>query len=141
MTTATRPSFQGAIKNLRVVGLVMAVSIPLYVYVAYLDFRHVQQNVARLQSIFWILGVSIIAVIAIVRRSMVQGSVEILQAQPEDAQGVQQFMNGHILTFVLCEAVALYGFVIQGLGGTLLEAAPFYAAGFLLMLFFIPRSS
>jgi len=39
----------------------------------------------------------------------------------------------------MCESVALFGFVLRMLGGTLLISAPFYVVAILLMLLWTPR--
>jgi uncharacterized membrane protein len=46
---------------------------------------------------------------------------------------------GLIITFALCLAVALLGLVLRILGASSSQATPFYLAGALLMLYFVPR--
>ena len=71
-------------------------------------------------------------------RLFVLRSEVILADQPEDTAALS-VAYGYIMTYSLCETVALFGFVLSFMGFTLSEVAPFYVVGFALMLLFGPR--
>ncbi len=70
---------------------------------------------------------------------MVGAAEEALRLRPEDSAALARWRTENIVCFVLCEAVALWGFLLRMLGGTFLRAAPFYAVAILLMLVWTPR--
>ena len=45
-----------------------------------------------------------------------------------------------MITYALCEAVALYGFILRIMGFSFRSVAPFYLASIILMIFFAPRT-
>ena len=49
-------------------------------------------------------------------------------------------MRAHFISFALCESAGLCGLVLRLLGATTLEAAPFFAGAFVLMLAFRPAA-
>jgi F0F1-type ATP synthase membrane subunit c/vacuolar-type H+-ATPase subunit K len=74
-----------------------------------------------------------------VRRLFVLRAEVTLAAQPEDATALNRWRAGYIITYALCEAMALFGLVLRVLGFTLSEVTPFYLVGFVLILVFTPR--
>ena len=46
---------------------------------------------------------------------------------------------GKLVSLVLCEAVALYGFILRVLGGPIQHTLLLYAGGFVLLILFTPR--
>jgi hypothetical protein len=62
-----------------------------------------------------------------------------LRRQPQDPLALGRWRAGNLASLALCEAVALYGFVLRMLGGTFLGVTPYYAVAILLMLAWTPR--
>jgi hypothetical protein len=73
------------------------------------------------------------------RARMVRPAEDALRLRADDAQALGRWRVGNIVVLVMCESVALFGFVLRMLGGTLLISAPFYMVAILLMLLWTPR--
>jgi len=79
------------------------------------------------------------AVAFFAHRQFVANSEEALRSNPADGQAAQRWLQGHILAVAFCESIILFGFVMRIVGTGKAVVVPFYAAGLLLMLLFIPR--
>jgi len=91
---------------------------------------------------FYVLSmatVTIVGVILVVRRTIVIQSAVALSVRPADPATLGRWRAGYLMTYVLSEAIALFGLVLRLTGFTLSQVAPFYVAGFILLLFFGPR--
>ncbi|HVO62835.1 MAG TPA: hypothetical protein VMT53_18010 [Terriglobales bacterium] len=77
--------------------------------------------------------------IFVFRRMMVDKAAAALGSQPQDSSALARWRGGTIVTLVLCESVALFGFVLRMLGFSLSQAGTFYLAALVLMVFFLPR--
>jgi|SRR5215470_2855982 len=89
-------------------------------------------------------GIAFVAVLVIVmifvfRRLNVLPAANALVNEPENAPMLARWRGGYIVTYALCEAVALFGFTLRILGFGLVQVAPFYLGAILLMLYFGPR--
>jgi len=65
--------------------------------------------------------------------------VNALATRPNDAATLSRWRAGHIMTYALSEAIAIFGLVLRIIGFSLSQVASFYIAGFILLLFFGPR--
>jgi hypothetical protein len=90
-------------------------------------------------QIFALVAVVTVAVMFVARRKTIAPATATLRERPEDASALARWRSGYVITYVLCEAVALYGFLLRMLGFSLTQVAPFYLAAILLMLFYGPR--
>ena len=90
-------------------------------------------------QVFALAAVVTIAVMFVLRRKTISEAMATLRTSPEDARALGRWRAGYIITYAMCEAVALYGFVLRMLGFFLPQVAPFYLAAILLMLFYGPR--
>jgi hypothetical protein len=86
-----------------------------------------------------LVSIVTVATILMVRRTTIRAANGTLQSQPEDPQALGRWRSGYIITYALCEAVALFGFVLRIMGFSLSQVAPFYLAAILLMLYYSPR--
>jgi hypothetical protein len=73
------------------------------------------------------------------RRLTVRRAEPALAGPSIDSTTLARWRAGIIVTLALSELIALYGFVLRMIGFSLSEVAPFYVAGFTLMLFLGPR--
>jgi hypothetical protein len=92
--------------------------------------------------LFYVLSlvtVTIVGVILVVRRTLVLQSATALAARPNDAATLGRWRAGHIMTYALSEAIAIFGLVLRLVGFSLSQVAYFYVAGFILLAFFGPR--
>ncbi|MFZ0733761.1 MAG: hypothetical protein WAM79_15665 [Candidatus Sulfotelmatobacter sp.] len=128
-----------ALKSLRAIQWSLLASIVLYTglgeIVRPFD-RALDLGVAHL---FTTLGVAIVGVIFVVRRTMVFRAEETLVAQPDDRISLNHWKTGYIATYALCELLALFGLIERFLGCNTQQSFPYYIGGFILMLFFRPR--
>jgi hypothetical protein len=73
------------------------------------------------------------------RRKLVLQSEPLLASEPYEPAVVARWRTGYIITWALSLSIALYGLVLRYLGFTFSQVAPFFVAGFVLILFFAPR--
>lgn len=130
---------ESAIKVVRAIQIGLLVSVVLYVVVG-----ERVGSVPRLNDpvVFYVLSlatITIVGVILVVRRTLVLQSAAALAARPNDLATLSRWRAGHIMTYALSEAIAIFGFVLRIMGFTLSQVAYFYIAGFILLLFFGPR--
>jgi hypothetical protein len=138
-TQAQSRPVDASVKILQIIRAAMLASIVLYAVVAHMLLV---PRPARDPMIFYIVElVAVMDVVAIVvlRRILVSRSVCVLATQPGDGKALAQWRAGYLLTYALSEAIALFGLVLNALGYTIRQSAPFYIAGFALILFFRPR--
>jgi hypothetical protein len=128
-----------ALKTLRLVQWSLLASIVLYVGVGE-SVRPVARGIDPTTSyVFTTLGVALVGVIFVVRRTLVLRVAGTLAATPDDALSLDHWKTGFIATYVLCEALALLGLAQRFLGESLQMSVPYYLGGFVLLAFFRPR--
>ena len=101
--------------------------------------RSHEPSIPALSYVFTTAGVAIVGVIFVVRRTLVLRSAESLAAHPDDALIVSHWRNGYIVTYALCEALALFGLILRFTGVNFQQSLPYYIGGFVLLFFFGPR--
>lgn len=129
-----------ALSTLRAVQWFMLASVPLYGVVGEVagpDARGVNPAVGY---VFTTLGVAIVGVIFVVRRTLVLRAADTLAAHPEDSLSLHQWQTGYFATYALCEALAIFGVTLRFLGGNLQQSLPYYIGAFALLFFFRPRA-
>jgi F0F1-type ATP synthase membrane subunit c/vacuolar-type H+-ATPase subunit K len=131
---------EASLRLLRILQAAMLISIVLYAVVGEIAGPHHSRpmNLAFV-LILAMVSSSTVLVAFLLRRVMVFRAAGALAQQPADAAALSRWRSGYIVTFALCESIALYGLVLRMLGQTLGQIAPFYLAGFLLMLYYGPR--
>jgi F0F1-type ATP synthase membrane subunit c/vacuolar-type H+-ATPase subunit K len=128
-----------ALKTLRAVQWSMLASILLYGYIGELAGRSVHAIDPTVSYIFTTLGVAIVGVIFVVRRTLVLRAAESLAVHPEDNLSLNQWRTGYFATYALCEALALFGLILRFMGGGFQQSVPYYIGGFILLFFFRPQ--
>jgi hypothetical protein len=127
------------VRQTRILHAVMLFSMFLYAVVG----EKMGPAASPLQPSFYrafvVLAAALVGVALILRSRILMPAVEALKAHPDDPVAWTRWRFGNILTFVLCESVALFGFALRMLGGNLAASLPFYAAAILLMLIWAPR--
>ena len=126
-------------KLLRIVQWALLFTVLLYVVVGEIAGPHPKGVNPALSYVFTSVGVAVVGMIFVVRRTLVQRSAESLASHPDDTLALNHWKVGYLLTYSLCEMVALFGFVLRFLGFTLQQCLPFYLGGFVLLFFFGPR--
>jgi hypothetical protein len=130
---------QGALRTLRTVQWAMLGSILLYAVTGELLGSSARAANPSLSYVFTTVGVAIVGVIFVVRRTLVLRSAESLASHPDDSLTLNHWKSGYIATYALCEALALFGLVLRFTGCTFQQSLPFYIGGFVLLFFFGPR--
>ena len=130
---------ESAIKVVRAVQIAFLVSVVLYVAVGERVGSIERLNEPVLFYVLSLVTIIIVGVILVVRRTLVLQSAAALASRPRDAATLNRWRAGHIMTYALAEAVALFGLVLRFIGFTLSQVWSFYIAGFILLLFFGPR--
>jgi hypothetical protein len=128
-----------ALKTLRAVQWSMLASILLYGIVGEMLGPAARAVDPTLSYLFTTLGVAIVGIIFVVRRTLVLRAAESLATQPDDGISLNHWRTGYLATYALCEALALFGLVQRFLGCSLQQSVPYYIGGFVLLFFFRPR--
>jgi hypothetical protein len=128
-----------AVRTLRAVQWAMLGSILLYAALGVLIHAMARNLDPASSYLFTTLGVAIVGVIFVVRRTLVFRAEEILTTQPDNKVALNQWKTGYIATYSLCEALALFGLVQRFMGGSVQQSLPYYIGGFVLLFFFRPR--
>jgi hypothetical protein len=82
------------------------------------------------------VGVAVVGMILVVRRTLVLRSATTLAEKPEDGLTLNHWKTGYIATYALCETLALFGLILRFMGFGLQQSVPFYVGGFVLLFFF-----
>jgi len=127
------------IKVLRMLQGAMLLSIVLYAFIGEAVGPKAQAVNPTLSYLFSTLSVAVVGIIFVVRRTMVFPASESLVAHPDDSVSLNHWKTGYIITYALCEALALLGLVLRFLGSTFPQSVLFYIGGFVLLFFFRPR--
>ncbi len=130
---------RGTIRTLRVVQWAMLGSILLYAVVGEVLGRGARAVDPSLSYFFTTVGVAIVGVIFVVRRTLVLRSAENLASHPDDSLTLNHWKSGYIATYALCEALALFGLILRFMGCRFQQSLPFYIGGFVLLFFFGPH--
>ncbi|HXE90551.1 MAG TPA: hypothetical protein VNK82_06260 [Terriglobales bacterium] len=126
------------LRQIRIIHLVMLLTIPLYFVTAEMLAPPTARDVRAIRQGIIVMALLFSGVAVVVRKRMLDSAVDILRLKPDDTPALVRWRAAHIVTFALCESVALFGLVLRFLGATTLEGAPFFAVAFVLMLVFRP---
>src|SRR5437588_129672 len=122
-----------ALKLLRIMQLAMMGSILAYAVAGQAASPSPRPVNPGLNYGFTAMAVMIIGVIFVVRRTLVLPSAENLAAHPEDSLALNHWKAGYLATYVLCEALAVFGLVLRLSGFSFQQSLPFYIGGFVLL--------
>ncbi|HUA16513.1 MAG TPA: hypothetical protein VMG31_14545 [Verrucomicrobiae bacterium] len=128
-----------ALKTLRAVQWSLLVSILLYAALGEFVGPRVGRVDPTLSYIFSSLAVGIVGTIFVVRRTLVQQAAASLATHPEDSLSLNHWKTGYVVTYALCEALALFGLILRFRGSQWQQSLLFYAGGFVLLFFFRAR--
>lgn len=127
------------LRTLRLVQWSMLASILIYVGVGELVRPAARDINPTVSYVFTTLGVAVVGIIFVVRRTLVLRVAANLAATPDDALSLGHWKTGYIATYALCEGLALFGLAQRFLGGSLQQSVPYYLGGFVLLAFFRPQ--
>ena len=129
---------ESARRGLQVVRLAMLISIVLYFIIAAQIPAHIAPN-PLIFRVLALLAVANLGLVLFLRRIFISNPAEVLRSSPEDSSALAKWKSGQLLTWAFAEAIALYGLVLHFLGFAILQVAPFFLAGALLIVIFAPN--
>lgn len=124
----------------KIIRLALLTSIALYALLG--EFAAKPPSPApsvKLFNLATLIAILMVVAIVVARRFVVGRTEEALSSPSGNGSAVVAWRLGYILTYMLCEAIALLGLVLRFVGFSSSQVAPFYLAGIVLMLFFQPR--
>lgn len=127
-----------ALRTVRLIQVAMLVSIGAYVVAGEVAGARLTLNANTVYAISF-ASISLVGAILVVRKTWVLQSEEQLREKPGDLVLLARWKTGYIVTYVLCEALALFGLLLRLMGSTLVHVWPYYAGGAVLVLLFWPR--
>ena len=125
-----------ALRTLRAVQWSMLGSILVYIALGELVGPRARGVDPALSYLFSTLAVGIVGTIFVVRRTLVQRAAASLAAHPDDSLSLNHWSTGYLVTYGLCEALALFGLVLRFRGSPMQHSLLFYVGGFVLLFFF-----
>jgi hypothetical protein len=128
-----------ALKLLRTVQRTLLGSIVLYAIVGEVVGPLGASANPTLSYVLTTVGVAVVGMILVVRRTLVLRSAITLAEKPEDGLTLNHWKTGYIATYALCETLALFGLILRFMGFGFQQSVPFYVGGFVLLFFFGPR--
>ena len=128
-----------ALKLLRTLQLTLLGSIVLYAIVGEVVGPLRGSANPTLSYVLTTVGVAVVGIILVVRRTLVLRSATALAERPEDSLTLNHWKTGYIATYALCETLALFGLILRFMGFGFQQSVPFYVGGFVLLFFFGPK--
>ena len=127
-----------ALRTVRLVQIAMLVSVGIYAVLG----EVVRPPYTAPQSFLYaasVASIALVGAILVVRRTLVLQSEIELRQKPDDPITLSRWRAGYVVTYALCEALALFGLTLRLVGFSLNNVWPYYAGGFILMLLFWPK--
>jgi disulfide bond formation protein DsbB len=134
MTTA-----QETVRAVRIMYGVLLLSILMYSAVGEM-FGHRGEAGKMIRGSMIAVALMNAGIAQLYSRKMVKAAEATLAMNPSDEMALGRWRQGHLITFVLCESVALMGLAMRIVGAEFLEAAALYFVAFFLMLLWMPRA-
>ena len=132
-------ALDNAVEPLREVHAASLVAMVLYVIIGERIRRQEPKDLGLVATALVIVGIITAGGTIFLRRLLMQPPEQALQTRPDDAAALNRWRMGSFVSLVLCETVALYGFILRVLGGPIQHALLLYAGGFVLLILFTPR--
>jgi hypothetical protein len=129
-----------AVRLVRQIQISLLVSMALYVVAGEMLSRakHLAPASALFHA-FSVVSISFVGASVVVRRTLILPSEAVLQQRSDDKLALARWRTGNIVSYALCDALALFGFLLRMTGFTLANVWGFYLGGFLLLLLYSPR--
>ena len=129
---------EAARRMMQIMQAAFLVSIALYAVMTKMLPANAAPNVVVFKVLV-LLAVGNVVTIFLLRRKLVKPAEQTLSMQPEDADALARWRSGYIITYAFSEVVALCGLILHFMGFTFAQVLPFFIAGFVLILFYVPR--
>jgi hypothetical protein len=127
-----------ALRTVRLIQIAMLASVGVYAVVGEIAGPRFTAD-AKMLYVISFASISLVGAILVVRKTLVLQSEVELKDKPGDPVLLARWKGGYIVTYVLCEGLALFGLLLRIMGFDLTHAWPYYAGSFVLLLLFWPR--
>jgi uncharacterized membrane protein len=127
-----------SLKRLQTIRFALLGSIVLY-FLLCLYFPARSEGSPDMLRVLGLTSGVIAAAVFILRGKVLGPSAALAATQPDNANTLSLWRTAHIVMWALCEVIAMYGLLLRYLGFPVAYAAPFFACGFLMILFLAPR--
>ena len=127
-----------ALRAVRLVQVAMLVSVGVYAVVGEVVRPPFTANPTVLYAAS-VASIGLVGALLVVRRTLVLQSEAQLREKPDDSIVLGRWRAGYIITYALCEVLALFGLGLRLAGFSIHQAWPYYAGAFVLLLLFWPR--
>jgi hypothetical protein len=138
MQPADKVSVETSLRQMRIIHAAMLISIVLYAFISLRLPVHVAPQPTILYGIAF-AAVANVGVIFVVRNRLLSTPGPISSPQQNNQGVLARWRTACIVTWALCEAIALYGLVLHFIGFQMSQSLFFFIVGFVLMLLFAPR--
>jgi len=133
------PTFDGTLRGLRTLYLILLVAMLLYVAVAEkTQHQLIDMNRAFLAGLTGAAAI-MVGIVLYLQVKRIRPALETLQAKPDDDASLERWRTGSFASYIMAEAIVLFGLCLRFLGGRPTLALPFYGVGIVMMLFLFPR--
>jgi hypothetical protein len=133
---------QETVKWARLLHKTFLLTIPLYAFagerIAHPETAPGKTLLFRI--VFLVVAAHNILLALMFRKRTIKKANEVLMRNASDSEALKLWRSGNVLTFTFCEVVALLGFVLRFLGGTLQEAGFFYIVAAAALILWAPRA-
>ncbi len=127
-----------SLKRLQTIRIALLGSIVLYFLVClYSPVR--SEGSPDMLRVLALTSAVMAAAVFVLRGKVLGPSAALAATRPDDAKTLSLWRTAHIVIWALCEVIAMYGLLLRYLGFSVAYAAPFFACGFLLILFLGPQ--
>jgi hypothetical protein len=131
-------SVEATRKFIPTVRFILAGAILMYVFAVLRLPSSATPNLIVFKAVT-LMAVSMTILIFVRGRLQVFPAEAIVRDQPQDAKALARLRQGYLVTYTLSLSIALYGVGLHFLGFSRSQVAPFFIAGFLLILFYGPK--
>jgi hypothetical protein len=138
METTKNQSIETSLRQLRIIHAAMLFSIVLY---AFISLRAPARPVPPPTVLYAFMFVTLadVGLILVLRNKLLASSGPLSSGQSDDSLVIARWRSACIITWALCESIALFGLVLRYMGFAMTQAMIFFVAGFVLMALFAPR--
>ena len=133
------PTIDGTLRWLRIWYSVLLIAIVLYVFVSERAAHQlIDMNRAFLTGLGFV-AIVLVGIALYVQVKTIRPALETLQEKPDAVAAMASWRSASLASYVIAEAIVLFGLCLRFLGGARILCIPFYVVGVVLMLFLFPR--
>ncbi|HET9408971.1 MAG TPA: hypothetical protein VFO39_17135 [Candidatus Sulfotelmatobacter sp.] len=126
-------------RTIRTIQYAFLFSILLYGVVGEIIRSHSGYLNPAFSYVLTAVAMGVVGMIFVVRRTWVLPAAQSLRSRPDNPVSLNHWKTGYLVTYSLCEALAIFGFLLRLLGFGMQQSVTFYFCGFILLAFFSPK--